>query len=606
MAVDELRTLGAFDVDQVLESCNNDISTMLHPEYEANVDNWYKWRAVKKSGDDFIDQYLEKFSKRESDDDFASRKAMTYSTAFAKAGLSDIKNSIFQRVPDVTRLGGVDSYQEAILGKSGGVDLIGSTMNSYVGRIILPELLAMQKIGVFVDMPMLRGSTIKDASLARPYLYSYPAEDILNWATDTTADGAEFKALLLRDHTYKTNENCFLPTAYVERYRLMWVKDGVTLVQFFDEESKPIDRFGELGIDIITLNLPSIPFVQFEITESLLADVSNYQIALMNMSSSDVAYSLKSNYAFYAEKYDPRVDNVWARTATPGNTTQSDGVSIVRPGSAEQAAVGENKEITLGVVSGRRVPKDLDYPVFIHPSPEPLLASMKKQEDIKKDIRLLINLAVTNIQPKMASAESKGYDERSLEAGLSYIGIELEHGERSIAKYWTWYKDKSGKLPTIVYPKKYHIKTDKDKREEASKLLETAEVVPSITYKKEALKKAVELSIGSDVSNETLEEINKEIDAAKIVFSDSDTLSKDIEQGLISLDSASQAKTYPDDEVEKAKTDHADRIKRIAESQSQARGTPELGGISNASRSEKDDSQMKGIVPQDDSRGEGK
>src|SRR3990172_9994848 len=104
----------------------------------------------------------------------------------------------------------------------------------------------------------------------------------------------------------------------------------------------------------------------------------------------------------------------------------------------------------------------------------------------------------------MASAESKGYDERSLEAGLSYIGLELEHGERNIAKYWTWYEDHNASLPTVIYPKKYHIKTDRDKREEAEKLLETAEVVPSITYKKEALKKAVELNIGSDISNETL------------------------------------------------------------------------------------------------------
>jgi hypothetical protein len=605
--IQELRSLGALEMDQVLMSCDNDISTMVHPEYEANVSNWYKWRLVKKSGDDFIEAYLEKFSKRESDVDFTARKNITYVPAFAKAGVTDIKNSIFQRIPDVTREGGLESYQNSVEGKKGGVDLIGSDMNSYVGRVILPELLAMQKIGVFVDMPELRGSTLMDAAGVRPYLYSYVAEDILNWSIDTKAEGAEFKSLLLRDHMFEDCcDGCSLPTRHVERYRLMWVQEGKTLVQFFDEESKPVDRFGNPGIDIIILDLPSIPFVQFEISESLYADVANYQIALMNMASSDVAYSLKSNYPFYVEQYDPRVDNVWARKATPQNTTQDDGVTIVRPGSTEQAAVGENKEIIVGVASGRRVPKGLDYPEFKHPSSEPLMASMKKQEEIKKDIRLLINLAVTNIQPKMASAESKGYDERSLEAGLSYIGIELEHGERQIAKYWTWYQDRKGNVPTVIYPKKYHIKTDKDKREEASKLLETAEVVPSLTYKKEALKKAVELNIGSDVSNEVLERINKEIDAAEVLFSDPDTLSKDIEQGLISLDSASKAKTYPDDEVEKAKEDHAERIKRIAESQAQARGTPDLGGIANASKSEKQDQDMKSTVPQDPSRGEGK
>jgi hypothetical protein len=127
-----------------------------------------------------------------------------------------------------------------------------------------------------------------------------------------------------------------------------------------------------------------------------------------------------------------------------------------------------------------------------------------------------------------------------------------------------------------------------------------------LTYKKEALKKAVELNIGADLSYETLEKIKSEIDKADVVFSDPDTLSKDLEQGLISVESASLAKTYPKGEVDKAKNDHAERIKRIAESQAQARGTPDLGGLANASRTEKQDQDMKGIVPQDDTRGEGK
>jgi len=605
--IEDLRVLGALNVNQVLMSCENNLDNLKHPEYSNRIADWFKWRLVKKSGDEFIEEYLQKFSKRETDTDFVARKSITYVPAFAKAGLNDIKNSIFQRITDVTRLGGVETYQNAILGQNGGVDLIGSTMNSYIGRTILPELLAMGKIGVFVDMPELRGSSMFDQASARPYLYAYAAEDILNWAIDTNADGTEFKALLLRDHNFvDCCESCNLPTKYEERFRLMWVQDGKTFVQFFDEDSRPIDRFGESGIDVVILDLPSIPFSLFEITESLLSDVANYQIALMNMASSDIDYSLKSNFPFYVEQYDPRVENVWTRKATSSDTTQSDGVTVVKPGSSDQASVGENKEITVGVASGRRVPKGLEYPEFRHPSSEPLTASMKKQEELKKDIRLLINLAVTNLQPKMASADSKGFDERSLESGLSYIGLELENGERAIAKFWTWYQDRAGKLPTIVYPKKYYIKSDRDKRDEAEKLLDTAEVVPSITYKKEALKKAVELNIGTDVSNETLDKINGEIDGADVVFSDADTLSKDLEQGLLSVESASKAKTYPDGEVEKAKIDHAERIKRIAESQSQARGTTDLGGIANASRSEKQDQDMKNTVPQDDTRGEGK
>lgn len=588
--IQDLRMLGAFDAEQLFSDQN--IENLRHPTYDANIGNWYKWRMVKKSGDDFIDEYLKKFSKRETDDDFTTRRAITYVPSFAKAGVNDIKNSIFQRISDVTRQGGPKSYGEAIKGNNGGVDLAGSTMNSYVGRVILPEMLFMKKVGVFIDMPTLDGPSIMDKGGNRPYIYSYQAEDILNW----TVKESEFTSLLLRDHVFETNQ-IGLPIGYSERYRLMWVRDGVTWVQFFDEESNPL---GPAGI----IEVPSIPFVLFEISESLAADVANYQIALLNLASSDISYSLKSNFPFYVEQYDPRVDNVWARKAHPGNTTKNDGTTIVRPGTSEEAAVGDNKEITIGVASGRRIPKGLNYPDFINPSSEPLKVSMELQESLKKDIRLLINLAVTNLTPKMASAESKGFDERSLESGLSYIGLELEHGERQIAKFWTWYENKKGEIPTVKYPEKYQIRQEADKRDEAKELLDTAETIPSLSYKKEAIKRVIDLKIGAEVSNEILQKIFKEIDSSEVIFSDPDTLAKDIEQGLISLESASKAKGYPENEVEKSKADHADRIKRIAESQMQARGTPDLGGLANASKAEKQDLEMKKTVPQDNTRGE--
>jgi len=588
--IQELITLAEQDLSHLSDS---DVTKLRHPEYDNNISNWFKWRLTYESGEEFLSQYLIKFSKRESDSDFTARKNVSYVPAFGKAGVNDIKNSIFQRISDVTREGGPSSYLQAINGLDGGVDLSGSTMNSYVGRIILPELLSMKKVGIFVDMPPLGGPTILDKGSNRPYIYAYLAEDILNW----TIKNSEVTSLLLRDHIFQ--ESFGLPVKVVERYRLMWRRDNVVFGQFFDGDGK---RIGGLEI----LNLPSIPFVLFELSESLLKDVANYQIALLNLASSDISYSLKSNFPFYVEQYDPRVDNVWARAPRPSDTTQSDGVTIVKPATATEAAVGENKEIAVGVASGRRVPKGLDYPEFRHPSSEPLRASMDLQDSLKKDIRLLINLAVTNLTPKMASAESKGFDERSLEAGLSYIGLELEHGERNIAKFWTWYENRNGTVSTVRYPEKYQIRIEHDKREEVKELLSTAETVPSITYKKEALKRVVMLNVGAEISNETLNKIQNEIDKADTIFSNPDTLAKDIEQGLISLESASNAKTYPKGEVEKAKADHAERIKRIAESQAQARGTPDLGGLANTSRSEKQDSDMKGTVPEDDTRGEGK
>jgi hypothetical protein len=231
----------------------------------------------------------------------------------------------------------------------------------------------------------------------------------------------------------------------------------------------------------------------------------------------------------------------------------------------------------------------LERPDFIAPPTGPLLASMQKQEELKKDIRFLTKLSVANLSPKMASGESKSFDERSLEAGLSAIALELEHGERRIAKYWQWYEDRNGTVPTVKYPEKYSLQSDKDKREEAKDLQTSTKGHPSVTYKKEVYKINAASLIGPNVSKQTLDAINSEIDNAEVIVSDPEELHRDIEVALIDPETASRAKGYPEGVHELAKQAHAERIKRIAESQAKARGANDLSGIAPASRSEKMD-----------------
>ena len=53
-----------------------------HPEYLNSESDWVKWRLTYESGDDFITEYLKKFSSRESDTEFTDRKNITYVPAF--------------------------------------------------------------------------------------------------------------------------------------------------------------------------------------------------------------------------------------------------------------------------------------------------------------------------------------------------------------------------------------------------------------------------------------------------------------------------------------------------------------------------------------------
>lgn len=547
------------------------IDDIKHPDYERDEVDWCKWRLTYEAGDEFIERYLKKFSSRESDPEFAERKCISYVPAFAAAAVDEVKDSIFQRISDVTRTGGSVNYNEAVRGIGKGIDLAGTTMNSFIGRVILTELTTMKRVGVFIDNSELNGTiTLRDQRDIQPYIYHYKAEDIINWEKDPYSD--TYKMVLLRNYVHTYNE-FGLPDNCIEELRLFRLMDGQVVVNYYDNNYKLIKepKF---------INLPEIPFVTFELPHSLLKNIANYQIALLNLASSDIAYALKSNFPFYVEQYDPRVDNLYRRPA-------GSDVTIVESGERKDSVAAKEYEIEVGTTTGRRIPLGLMMPEFIAPPTAPLLASMQKQDELKRDIRMLVKLNVSNLTPKMASGESKSFDERSLEAGLSAIALELEHGERRIAKYWQWYEDRKGVVPTVKYPEKYTLQNDKERRDEAKDLKESAKSHPSITYKKEVFKITANTLIGPNISKETLDKINKEVEEASVIIGDSEELKSDIELGLIDAETASKAKGYPEGVVEKAKTEHADRVKRIAESQAQARGTPELGGVANASKEEK-------------------
>ena len=82
------------------------------------------------------------------------------------------------------------------------------------------------------------------------------------------------------------------------------------------------------------------------------------------------------------------------------------------------------EDVKTGISQGRRYPKGMDAPSFIHPSAEPLNASMAKQNQLKQDIRKLVNLSLRNLERPAGSQSADESDEKGLEAGLSYIGLE--------------------------------------------------------------------------------------------------------------------------------------------------------------------------------------
>jgi hypothetical protein len=593
------------------------ICGLKHPQYATRLADWERWRLAYAGGRDFLNRYLKQFSKREDRTDFRERKAVSYIPAFAKAAINDVKNSIFQRITDVSRDGGPVSYEAAIEGRLGGVDLKGSSMNAFIGREILPELLTMAKVGVFVDMPPLPGPTMADKGNNRPYLYWYKAEDIQCWA-DCNTHTREFTAVLLRDSILSFDKRFGLATGQGTRYRFAWLgEDGFVRVQYINEHGKCCDPDSLAAVDDyeIRLQLTKIPFVVFELSDSLMTDVADYQIALLNLASSDMSYALKANYPFYTEQSDWRAASPHLRSNPPNQKTV-----VVDPSSPSTTIVNQEqvKEIRVGVTSGRQYAVGTERPGFIHPSSEPLRVSMDKQEQLKNEIRQLINLALSSLAPHGASAESKAADNRGLEAVLSYIGLELEHGERKIAEFWAMYE---GKAPaTVNYPENYQLLSDVDRRDRSDHLYKLLPAINSLTYQREIAKQLAELILGSKVSSQKLARIKSEIDKAEVIISDPTVIKTDLEAGLVSLKLASKARGYPEGQVEQAKEDHAERLRRITIAQTpggglaaltddrgQARGVSDLSGNPQDGKEEKAKTRDNTLQDEvkDRTRGEG-
>ncbi len=547
------------------------ISQVIHPLYRRRELAWHKWRLCFEGGDLFIDEYLQQFSKSEEKEDFAARKRMTYSPSFAKAAIIEVRNSVYQRLADISRSGGSPSYQDAMGGLNGGVDNLGSSMNTFMGTEILEELLVMGRVGIYVDMPPVNGPTMADNTGVRPYLYAYRAEDIRSWADDETPLKNQYKAVLLRDIAYTHDNPLGLPSGETERYRYYWRDDnGDVWVQFYSITGTKIGPDGEPEMGAIKLDLKRIPFVTLDLNNSLMCDIANYQIAMLNLASTDMAYATGANFPFYTEQFDSREGASHLKQAgdySEENIDPEVGGVIVDDNNVPNNDVA----IKTGPASGRKYGKGLERPGFVHPSSEPMKASMEKQKQLMMEIRLLINLTIAELQAKGASAESKGLDDRTLESGLSYIGLIMEDGERQVADIWHQY-EKSKAEYAIQYPSRYSLRTQADIDAEVKQLKEQLSTVPSITYQRTLAKRIAELLVGHRVTLEDLKKIYSEIDKAKVVVILIEKIEKDVAGGYLDPELAAELRGYPVETVKKAQTFRIERIKETQLAQTKGAG----------------------------------
>jgi hypothetical protein len=540
-----------------------------HPEWHAFHGLWAKYRLAYEGGRAFIEAFLKQYSKRELKSEYQIRKEITYNPGHAKAAINIVRNALMIKFTEIQRTGDA-RYTDAM---AKDVDLFATDMNAFMGLEVTPLLLAQGKRFVLVDAPpAVAGATLLEDS-GRPYLAPVDAENVLSWSYD---DGGSMRAVLLREWVDSLDRDTGLMDQALERYRYMLKLNAgdkfqvaltkgqsgnaVTANAFEFTGPGVVVRFihadGKEAADPVLLPLTAIPLVEFRLVDALMTDIADMQIALLNLASSDMSFLFRGNFPIYTEQFDPA--RSWQKR--PGS--KRDAESSIEDVNLEDRITKDERPNNRLAGSGQGIgyAKDLDRPDFIAPPVSNLDASMKKQLEIRQEIRLMVDLALTSMSVKALeqSGKSKDADKVGEEAGLAYIANVLETGERQIATLWHEFLGAPNTKSDVQYPVGFSIQTPQERIDQAKGLKEIAGAARSETYAKTVQKRIVELVMKPLTSQTEMERAQAEVDDAPYFDEDkarAELVQKDVEAGLVSAETGTIMRGYGEEEVTKAAVD---------------------------------------------------
>jgi hypothetical protein len=521
-----------------------------HPEYVTYGKRWHKWRLTYEGGQDFMDEFLLRYSKRETPSDFKERRQITYNPNHAKSVINIVRNAMVVKFPEIRRQGD-PLYEEAM---ANDVDGKQSGMGTFLGVEVLPLLLAQGKRFIVLDAPPAQAGATQAQDAGRPYMYAVGAEDVLAW---TYADnGNTLTHVLMQEAADVAEPATGLVSGSTWRYRFMRLLEageqyaGLTgpgvAVQLYDSEGK------ESSAPVL-LPLTRLPVVEIRLVESLMTDIADMQITELNLASTDAWFLFKGNFPIYTAQYDDNFAMIKPRAAKRTATTAgAEQVTNREEGLVAQDAA-QNVQYA-GVNTGVGYGKDLERPDYIAPPVSNLEVSMKKQDAIAQLIRVMVDLALTSLSVKALeqSGKSKEADRVGEEAGLAYISAVLEAAERTVADIY--HELLGSKTPhSVKYPTGYSVKTPEERRAEADSLAQLRTKVRSARYQKEIDKRIVELLLKPISEPAMIAAAQAEIEASAYFDDDaarSGVIQKDVLAGLVSKTTATALRGYPADEAD--------------------------------------------------------
>jgi len=544
---------------------NQELSKARHPEYIDLSSEWIKWRLCYEGGTPFRNAFLERYSKREDPEDFNLRKKLTYIPAHARSAINIIRNALAVQLPDVER-NGSERYKEYM---ATNVDGFNNSMTSFLVLDIIPLLLTQGKRFVVVDAPPAPEGRTRAEDYGAPYYYTLNAENMLSWTYD---EDGNFLAVLLELTRDKVDPNTGLTIGAEQIYRYMAYVDEAPTDECVEEGAKApgvfvktMDRTGKTVEPCRILQVSRVPIVEFRLVASLMGEIAEHQISLLNLASTDMDFLWRGNFPIYTEQRKKGVQGIRARGTKANDDIEGTAEDTLRP---SDTAAGREKKRRVGVNKGVQYIEGLERPDFISPGVENLKVSMEKQDVLIKDIRTLVDLALVSLSVKAVeqSGASKMADRIGADAGLAYIGRALESGERDLVELWHELNGETNVEIQIKYPQNYTMKTEEERLNEAKKLSEMRSAVRSPMYQREIDKRVTTILLQPISTEREIKQVHIEIDKAPYFDDDkqrAEIVQKDATAGLVSNATASVMRGYDDAEAAKAALEEQQRLASV-------------------------------------------
>lgn len=527
-----------------------------HPDWTLYHNTWIKWRLAYNGGEEFVKEYLQKYHD-ESPFEYARRRSLTFNPPHSLGVVNTIRDAFAVKLPDVER----DGSEEYLDWCATNVDRCKSSMSTFVGEQVFPEMLALQICGVWMDSPLRSPDEDLAAARARmPFLFTIRRENVLSWYYDPETN--ELLSFLCQEWVPVRNEwglvvDVALRYRYAELIRdYFGIGNNGVRVMFIDKDGH---LTGDNIVDPETAEpkvfpLSRIPFVEFSIPKSLMEDIADMQTALMNLNSCDVDFLFKQNFPVWTEQIDAELEAERELMAAKNHDGSQE--------SADNNAIGKKR--TVGSSRGVAYDKGLNAPDFVAPSPEPVRVSMEKQTAIATDIRVVSNVALTSMSVAALeqSGASKEADRIGLEASLAFLASVVETGEKDIA---VLFHEMMG-IPvesSVTYPRNFNVKTDAENRAEAKELIEIRDAVPISEFQKEMNKRIAAAALRGHVGPEVEAGIDEAIDDhidwdTSVEHANAMTMHR--QNGLVTSDLASVLMGFPEGQAALARDQKAEDL----------------------------------------------